>query len=86
MIERARRQQPQNGRVDAGLAVLVVTPGVDQVAMLLVPVAGMQQMIQQMTEAVQHIQKQEAARAEQANAKSEAAKDESTAEEALTNL
>lgn len=78
----ARLELVQLRRNTVGEAKLVPQP----VGTLFLPVAGLQQMLQQLNEAARRLQEQQAAQAKDAESQAKTEDDENVAEEALTNL
>jgi hypothetical protein len=78
----ARLELVQLRRNTVGEAKLVPQP----VGTLFLPVAGLQQMLQQLNETVRRVQEQQADKYISAESQARAEDDENAAEEALTNL
>ena len=78
----ARVELVQLRRNTVGEAKLVPQP----VATLFLPVAGLQQLIQQLDQAARRVQEQQAGQDRIVESQARSAEDENAAEEALTNL
>ncbi len=78
----ARLELVQLRRNTVGEAKLVPEP----VGTLFLPVAGLQQMLQQLNETARRVQEQQAEQDQGAESQARAEDDENAAEEALTNL
>ncbi len=78
----ARIELVQMRKTTVGEARLVP----ETTATLLVPINGLQQMVQQLAQSLKQLQEQKGVRVQKIESGNEAAKDEASAEEALTNL